>query len=84
MNILKAIRLRYRGHKQHAKKGKSMSKIVFQLEKSKRAKRGFRLIDMNLSRVKTWMQWEMFKRYAWVVAVWSLVLGYFIFKYFAS
>lgn len=81
MNLIKAIRQRFRGHKQHAKKSKGMSALVFKLEKGKREKKGKRLIDMSLARIPAWMCWDVFKRRLWIVAIWCIGAIYFIYKY---
>lgn len=53
----------------------------FRLEKMKRAKRGKRLIDMNLSKEVTWRYWPVFKRYALAALIWSVGAVYFLYKY---
>lgn len=86
MNLITAIRQRYLGTNKPTKKGKNkgMSPLVFKLEKSKRAKKGKRLIDMSLVNLPVWMCWPVFKRRLWIVGIWSVGAIYFIFKYWVS
>lgn len=58
-----------------------LSKLNFRLEKMKRAKRGKRLIDMNLSKEATWMYWPVFKKIVWLVLIWVVGAVYFLYKY---
>lgn len=86
MNLITIIRQRYYGTNKPGKKSKNkgMSALVFKLEKNKRAKKGYRLIDMSLADFTLWKCWPIFKRRLLVVVIWSIGAIYFIYKYIAS
>ena len=56
----------------------------FRIEKAKRKSRGIRLIDANIKNEMSWMYWPIFRRWVWVVLIWSACVAYFIYKYFAQ